>query len=212
MRAFPPPPTEIAAPPYRGCVIELRADSAVRNAACSQVRNALPQTSDGSAKSLHNMRSAFSFGVQPGVSYRRQHSSFQFVSRSRGTEFDAFPEKGWDKVMDLNVKSPFFLTQALAESLRNAASKEKPANVINLFLAGQQGRAHPPDAPNGRPADPRQHRRERDRSGRVRHRDEYYCPRPQRGGCGPHPGQSALAPTRTWPGSRSILPRAPATT
>jgi len=47
-------------------------------------------------------------------------------------EFDAFPEKGWDKVMDLNVKSPFFLTQALAESLRNAASKEKPAKAINV--------------------------------------------------------------------------------
>ena len=47
-------------------------------------------------------------------------------------EFDAFPEKGWDKVMDLNVKSPFFLTQALADSLRNAASKEKPAKVINV--------------------------------------------------------------------------------
>ncbi len=27
--------------------------------------------------------------------------------------FDEFPEKGWDKVMDLNLKSPFFLTQAL---------------------------------------------------------------------------------------------------
>src|SRR5689334_17546329 len=24
-----------------------------------------------------------------------------------------WPEKGWDKVMDLNVKSPFFLTEAL---------------------------------------------------------------------------------------------------
>ena len=34
--------------------------------------------------------------------------------------------------MDLNVKSPFFLTQALAVSLRNAASKEKPAKVINV--------------------------------------------------------------------------------
>jgi NAD(P)-dependent dehydrogenase (short-subunit alcohol dehydrogenase family) len=34
--------------------------------------------------------------------------------------------------MDLNVKSPFFLTQALAESLRNAASEEKPAKVINV--------------------------------------------------------------------------------
>ena len=30
-----------------------------------------------------------------------------------GAEFDEFPESGWDKVMDLNLKTPFFLTQAL---------------------------------------------------------------------------------------------------
>ena len=47
-------------------------------------------------------------------------------------ELDTFPEKGWDKVMDLNVKSPFFLTQALTASLRKAATKEKPAKVINV--------------------------------------------------------------------------------
>lgn len=47
-------------------------------------------------------------------------------------KFDEFPEKGWDKVMDLNVKSPFFLTQALAPSLRAAASAERPAKVINI--------------------------------------------------------------------------------
>ena len=29
-----------------------------------------------------------------------------------GADFEEFPEHGWDKVMDLNVKSPFFLTQA----------------------------------------------------------------------------------------------------
>ena len=33
-----------------------------------------------------------------------------------GAEFDEFPESGWDKVMDLNLKSPFFLTQALAQA------------------------------------------------------------------------------------------------
>jgi NAD(P)-dependent dehydrogenase (short-subunit alcohol dehydrogenase family) len=32
---------------------------------------------------------------------------------SWGAEIDEFPEAGWDKVMDLNVKSLFFLTQAL---------------------------------------------------------------------------------------------------
>jgi len=46
--------------------------------------------------------------------------------------FDDFPEKGWDKVMDLNVKSPFFLTQALAAPLRAAASPARPAKVINI--------------------------------------------------------------------------------
>jgi NAD(P)-dependent dehydrogenase (short-subunit alcohol dehydrogenase family) len=46
--------------------------------------------------------------------------------------FDKFPEKGWDKVVDLNLKAPFFLTQALAGSLRAAASRERPAKVINI--------------------------------------------------------------------------------
>jgi NAD(P)-dependent dehydrogenase (short-subunit alcohol dehydrogenase family) len=47
-------------------------------------------------------------------------------------KFDEFPEKGWDKVMDLNVKGPFFLTQALHGLLREAASAAKPAKVINV--------------------------------------------------------------------------------
>lgn len=47
-------------------------------------------------------------------------------------EFDAFPEKGWDKVLDINLKSPFFLTQALHEHLKTAASAERPAKVINI--------------------------------------------------------------------------------
>jgi NAD(P)-dependent dehydrogenase (short-subunit alcohol dehydrogenase family) len=47
-------------------------------------------------------------------------------------KFDAFPEKGWNKVMDLNVKGPFFLTQALHGLLREAARAERPAKVINI--------------------------------------------------------------------------------
>jgi NAD(P)-dependent dehydrogenase (short-subunit alcohol dehydrogenase family) len=49
-----------------------------------------------------------------------------------GAEFDEFPESGWDKVMDLNVKSLFFLTKALHKPLRSAASHERPAKVINI--------------------------------------------------------------------------------
>jgi 2-deoxy-D-gluconate 3-dehydrogenase len=46
--------------------------------------------------------------------------------------FDQFPESGWDKVMNLNLKSPFFLTQALHETLKTSASEDQPAKVINV--------------------------------------------------------------------------------
>ena len=49
-----------------------------------------------------------------------------------GVPFTEFPESGWDKVMDLNVKSPFFLTQALHGALTAAASRARPAKVINI--------------------------------------------------------------------------------
>ena len=48
-----------------------------------------------------------------------------------GETFDTFPESGWDKVVDLNLKTPFFLTQALIAPLR-AAAKKQPAKVINI--------------------------------------------------------------------------------
>jgi NAD(P)-dependent dehydrogenase (short-subunit alcohol dehydrogenase family) len=50
-----------------------------------------------------------------------------------GEPFDTFPESGWDKVMDLNVKAPFFLTQAAKGLL--LAGRERGghlAKVINI--------------------------------------------------------------------------------
>ncbi|HMD27915.1 MAG TPA: SDR family oxidoreductase [Steroidobacteraceae bacterium] len=49
-----------------------------------------------------------------------------------GAKFDEFPEEGWDKVLNLNAKTPFFLTQAMAPALRKAASFDRPAKVINI--------------------------------------------------------------------------------
>jgi len=48
-----------------------------------------------------------------------------------GEPFDTFPENGWDKVVDLNMKTPFFLTQALHEALKRGAQTH-PAKVINV--------------------------------------------------------------------------------
>ena len=48
-----------------------------------------------------------------------------------GAPFDEFPEGGWDKVVDLNLKAPFFLTQALHAHL-SQAGKSRVAKVINI--------------------------------------------------------------------------------
>jgi len=51
---------------------------------------------------------------------------------SWGASIDDFPEIGWDKVMDTNVKGVFFLTQKLLPLLEAAASADDPARVINI--------------------------------------------------------------------------------
>ena len=51
---------------------------------------------------------------------------------SWGEKLDTFPEAGWDKVMDTNVKAVFFLTQKLMPLLRAAAAGPSPARVINI--------------------------------------------------------------------------------
>ena len=79
-----------------------------------------------------------------------------------GAPFDEFPEKGWDKVVDLNLKTPFFLTQALigrcaaagADATRQGHQHRldrrhlgQPAG--DLFVRGEQGRTDPADPPHG---------------------------------------------------------------
>jgi 2-deoxy-D-gluconate 3-dehydrogenase len=51
---------------------------------------------------------------------------------SWGAPLEEFPENGWDKVMDTNVKGVFFLTQKLLPQLRKAATGDSPARVINI--------------------------------------------------------------------------------
>ena len=50
-----------------------------------------------------------------------------------GAPYAEFPESGWDKVVDLNMKAPFFLTQALTPMLSaTAAASGQLAKVINI--------------------------------------------------------------------------------
>ncbi len=49
-----------------------------------------------------------------------------------GAPLEEFPEVGWDKVMDTNVKGVFFLTQKLLPMLEKNADQQTPSHVINV--------------------------------------------------------------------------------
>ena len=49
-----------------------------------------------------------------------------------GAPLEAFPDAGWDKVFNLNLKGPFHMTVKLLPLLRKAATAEDPARVINV--------------------------------------------------------------------------------
>lgn len=49
-----------------------------------------------------------------------------------GETLAKYPEAGWDKVMNTNVKSIFFLTRELLPCLEKAATAADPARVINM--------------------------------------------------------------------------------
>lgn len=75
-------------------------------------------------------------GIAAFVAEFRKHESKLDVlvnnaGAAWGESFDTFPEKGWDRTVDLNMKTPFFLTQALHPELR-AAAAARVAKVINI--------------------------------------------------------------------------------
>ncbi|MDM0082608.1 SDR family oxidoreductase [Variovorax sp. J31P179] len=75
-------------------------------------------------------------GAQALVDAYAQHEdSLDILVNNAGAAWGApyaeFPESGWDKVVDLNLKTPFFLTQALTPMLKKAAT-DHLAKVINI--------------------------------------------------------------------------------
>ena len=75
-------------------------------------------------------------GVQQLVaSYQQHEQSLDILVNNAGAAWGApyeeFPESGWDKVVDLNLKAPFFLTQALTPLLKRAAT-DHLAKVIHI--------------------------------------------------------------------------------
>ena len=67
--------------------------------------------------------------------YAKHEGSLDILVNNAGAAWGApyaeFPESGWDKVVDLNLKTPFFLTQALTPMLKKAAT-DHLSKVINI--------------------------------------------------------------------------------
>ena len=49
-----------------------------------------------------------------------------------GAPLEDFPASAWDKVLDLNLKAPFFLSRACLPLLTAAGTAEDPARIINV--------------------------------------------------------------------------------
>lgn len=58
---------------------------------------------------------------------------------------ETFPDEAWDTVLDLNLKSPFWLIQALLPALRRAGTADDPARIINV---GSIAAIHVAQSPN----------------------------------------------------------------
>ncbi len=76
-------------------------------------------------------------GIEAAVTeIEKRESRLDILVNNAGVSWGAplgeFPEAGWDKVMDTNVKGVFFLTQRLLPLLEAAGTAEAPARVINI--------------------------------------------------------------------------------
>ncbi len=67
-----------------------------------------------------------------GVRESALHVLVNNAGATWGAALEEFPASAWDKVVDLNLKSPFFLTRAFLPLLEAAGSREDPARVINI--------------------------------------------------------------------------------
>ena len=69
-----------------------------------------------------------------------QETALHILVNNAGTTWggpvESFPESGWDRVMDLNVKSVFFLTQKLIPLFDAGATDDDWARVINVSSVG----------------------------------------------------------------------------
>lgn len=110
--------------------------SSRRADACQATAERLCNTYGGTCVALPSDLSQME-GVQSLVDRFAQHEEkldilVNNAGAAWGAPIDEFPEIGWDKVMDINVKGVFFVTQKLLPFLRAGAQSGAPSRVINI--------------------------------------------------------------------------------
>ena len=63
---------------------------------------------------------------------QRLHVLVNNAGANWGAPLEEYPDAGWGKVMDLNVRAVFHLTRMLVPLLEKAASDDDPARVVNI--------------------------------------------------------------------------------
>ena len=100
---------------------------------------------DAVAKELSEIGECFSIPADISTMEGCQHLVKEFSAREQalhilvnnagaawGAPLEQYPEIGYDKVVNTNVKSIFFLTRDLVPLLKKAATAADPARVINI--------------------------------------------------------------------------------
>lgn len=102
--------------------------------ACEHARAQLSEFGDVQAvpadlsRHAECLRLAELVGADPGG----LHILVNSAGATWGEPLETFPDSAWDKVIDLNLKAPFWLVQELLPALRRAGTFDDPARVINV--------------------------------------------------------------------------------
>src|SRR5579864_2213820 len=108
--------------------------SSRKQAACEESVQLLRQ--DGECHSLPADVSTAAGCRQLARDFAAQQDRLHILVNNAGAAWGAtladYPESGWDKVMNTNVKSVFFLTRELIPVLEKTATAADPARVINI--------------------------------------------------------------------------------
>ncbi|HEX2313868.1 MAG TPA: SDR family oxidoreductase [Thermomonospora sp.] len=102
--------------------------------ACAEAAKELSEFGDVTAipADLSGEEECLRLAREVGGAEQAVHVLVNNAGATWGAPLEEFPASAWDKVLDLNLKSPFFLTRAFLPLLESAATADDPARVINV--------------------------------------------------------------------------------